>query len=156
MNIKSILLLSFVTLFQTASAQDDLLNMLDTKPSSEPVFATFKTTKIINANTIELMKKGNLDFRVAHRFGNFGGGDNATNDFQKYVDYKNVVGIDNSTDIRIAFEYGVTDKFNVGFARYKQDATYEGLAKYRLFTQTEDNKYPVSLLLFATTVVLLF
>jgi hypothetical protein len=87
-----------------------------------------------------MLKKRNLDFRVAHRFGNMG------------TDLENTV--DNfflSSDIRIAFEYGVTDNLMVGISRNKTAKNLEGFVKYRILRQTTDGKVPVSLVVFANS-----
>ena len=66
----------FFLLFLSSAlhAQDSLWTMLQSQPQgeNEKVIATFKSTKIISAQTNETMKKRNLDFRVAHLFGNIG------------------------------------------------------------------------------------
>ena len=59
---------SFVV--QDTSAQDDLMDMLtEGESENQKVFATFKSTYLINAQTNETVKKGTLDFRITHRFG---------------------------------------------------------------------------------------
>ncbi len=137
-----IFLLSLLSL-QTL-AQDDLLKiaMGDSTPVHETVSATFKTTKLINAQTNETVYKRTLDFRVGHRFGNIG----------KYTDGKSashsLYGLDASTDIRIAFEYGITNDLTVGFSRSKIKENLEGLVKYRILKQTTDNKMPLALTFF--------
>src|ERR1700741_3464120 len=62
-------------------SQDDLLSLVDDKKDEGPkkVYATFKTYKLGNAQTIETVKKNNLDFRISHRFGNVYNMDNGTN-----------------------------------------------------------------------------
>lgn len=90
---------------------DSLMNAMD-DTQKQPTYATatFKTTKLINLQTIEQVKKGELDFRISHRFddasGNAGG-------------ISTLYGFDNVSDIRIAFDYGITDRWTVGFARSK-------------------------------------
>jgi hypothetical protein len=129
--------------------QDDLLKMLenDASTKTEVVDFTFKGTKIINANTTEMIKKRNLDFRVAHRFGNFG------NENSAFGDPHTLYGIDNATDIKIGFDYGVTDKLTIGLARYKKDELYEGSIKYKVLSQTINNKVPVSIAIFANAAI---
>ncbi|MDF2437559.1 MAG: hypothetical protein K0Q95_1935 [Bacteroidota bacterium] len=132
--------LAFVLIFPaSAFAQDDLLSLLDStgaKKTHEKVIATFKTSKVINAQSIETVKKGTMDFRVTHRFGNAGtasGGGGHT-----------LYGLDNSTDIRISFDFGITDNLTVGVARSKANELIDGLVKYRFLTQTTDNHIPLS------------
>jgi hypothetical protein len=120
-------------------AQDDLLSLLDStgaKKTHEKVIATFKTSKVINAQSTEMVKKGTMDFRVTHRFGNIGtqsGGGGHT-----------LYGLDNSTDIRISFDFGITDNLTVGVGRSKANELIDGMVKYRFLTQTTDNHIPLS------------
>ena len=53
-------------------SQDDLLSLVEDNKDQGPkkVYATFKTVKIGNAQTIETVKKKHLDYRISHRFGN--------------------------------------------------------------------------------------
>lgn len=126
-----------------SSAQDDLMKVLNDnqEKKSEKVIATFKTLKLINAQTNETVHKRVLDFRIAHRFGNVsaksGGG------FHKFY------GLDYASDIRIAFEYGITDRLAIGLSRSKYNENLEGLIKYRLLQQTIDKKIPLSITLFS-------
>lgn len=145
--MKKQLLLLFITLlfFSAASAQDDLLKLAmgDTSKEKQKTIATFKTTKLINAQTNETVHKRTLDFRVGHRFGNVGKESNGG--------VHTLYGLDASTDIRIAFEYGITDRLTAGVSRSKRNENYEGLVKFRLLEQTTDNKIPLAVTLFANT-----
>lgn len=141
--IKQTLFLACLTLSIPAISQDDLLDMIkeDHTTESAKVYATFKTTKMVSAQTIETVKKRNLDFRVTHRFGNLYDSnlDNALNSAAH-----NSFGLDNASDIRISFDYGITDQLTVGIGRSKYREMYDGLVKYRFLTQTTNNKIPVS------------
>jgi hypothetical protein len=119
--------------------QEDLLKLAqaDEKKSSEKVEATFKGTRIVNSQSIQTSKARMLDFHIAHRFGTLGEGGNVHNMF----------GLFQVSDIRFAFEYGITDRLMAGISRFKSMENYEGFLKFRLFQQTEDNKIPVSVTL---------
>ena len=108
--ITALLILSATNLF----AQDDLLKQLEgqSKSAKEPVIATFKSSRIINLQTTETNKKRELDFRVSHLFGNIGE--------ESGGGYHNFYGFDQSNDIRIAFNYGLTDRLMIGVARAKR------------------------------------
>ena len=122
-------------------AQEDISKLLNELPASrQKVTATFKTTRIINVQSNETVHKRTLDFRVAHRFGAIGKNSGGSS--------HNLYGFDNSSDIRIAFEYGITDALTVGVSRSKYQENLEGLIKYRLIQQTTDNKIPVAITLF--------
>ncbi len=142
-NFFLIALFNVLTLFATAQ-DDDLSSMIGDVGADEktPVTATFKTTKLINATTVEQVKAGELDFRIAHRFDDIGG---------KNGGVKTLYGLDNVTDIRISFDYGITDKLSVGFARSKGPYLHRQLldftAKAKLIQQVEHG-FPVSISLF--------
>jgi len=129
--------------------QEDLEKELgNTAPKHEKVSATFKSTKLINGHTNETIFKNELDFRVDHRFGDIGGDNGGIRRF---------FGLDNATDVRIGFEYGLSDRLSVGFARAKGatdvQQLYEGNLKYRLLEQTTDDYIPVAITLFGSTTV---
>lgn len=132
----------------TSQAQDDLSNMFKDSTGHQPVIGTFKSTRIIMGHSNETLKKHELDFRVAHRFGDAGG---------TFGGGKTAFGLDNSTDIRIAFEYGITDDLMIGISRVKGSGDlsqiFEGLAKYKLLKQTTDNHIPISLTVFGNVTV---
>ena len=121
-----------------AFAQDDLLKLIEKKTDSTVVNPyvqqTFHNSRIVNAPTPETLHKHQLDFRVTHRFGNVAGAGSANTFF----------GLDEATNIRIGFDYGITDRFTIGGGRSKINALLDGFAKYRLLRQTTDNKMPVS------------
>jgi hypothetical protein len=108
--------------------------------SSEPVETTFNTTRIINGHSNEVLGKGVLEFRVEHKFGDFAGSAGGAATF---------FGLDNAADIRIAFEYGISDRIMIGLGRSKGYGPYRGLldgfAKASILRQTSDNKIPISL-----------
>lgn len=110
---------------------------------------TFLDTRIINAHSVETLNKGVLEFRIQHRFGDIAGDFGGAQTFY---------GLDNAADIRFAFEYGITDKLQIGLGRSKGTgepyrSLIDGFAKYRILHQTESNKVPFSLsgLAMATT-----
>lgn len=131
-------------------AQTDLEAALasDSTRKREAVEATFKTTRIINSQSTETIHKRELDFKVDHRFGDIAGTNGGA---------KNFFGLDNSTDIRIGFEYGITDDLNVGIARAKGTTRvtqlYEANVKYRFLRQTVDGKIPLSMTLYTSVVI---
>jgi len=141
-------LVLFVVKLATASAQDSLANMLEMPKSKSPIIATFKSPKLINIHTTETVHKNELDFRVDHRFGDIAGSAGGI---------KNFYGLDQSTDIRIGFDYGLSDRLNIGLARAKGVGVvtqlYEGNIKYRLLTQTSDDSLPISVTLFGSSTV---
>jgi hypothetical protein len=117
------------------SAQDDLLNMLDSiaPATAGNVAATFKTTRIVTGHSIESMKEGQLEFRISHRFGRVNSG----------VD--NFFGIDQST-IYLGLEYGVTDWLELGIGRTPNEKIVNSFVKVGLLSQSAgDYSKPVSI-----------
>jgi hypothetical protein len=112
----------------------------------EEELETYSGTRIINGHSVETLHKGVLEFRIEHKFGDIAGNNGGVN---------TLYGIDNVSDIRIAFEYGITDKFMIGLGRSKgTGAPYrsllDGFIKYRLLHQDKKGM-PLSLSLLGTT-----
>lgn len=138
------LLLFFFCSAHLVFAQDDLLQMLqDSSEGKTAIIGTFKGTKLINLQTNETIRKKTLDVRISHLFGPIGkesGGSVHT-----------LYGLDQSDDIRIGLNYGITNKIMVGVARSKRFENLEGLVKIKLLEQNRDNTIPVGVTLFANT-----
>lgn len=137
-------LFSFASIFLLA--QDDLLKMLDTVNAGEKkhdkVTAMFKSTKIINMQTPQTVGKGELDFRITHRFGNIGEESNGG--------IHTLYGWDAISDVRFSFDYGITRSLQVGIARNKKNENLDGSLKWRFLEQTIDNKTPLSICAYST------
>jgi hypothetical protein len=145
---KSNLLLTATFLLASllSQAQDSLMALLQSgvATQNEKVFATFKSTKIISAQSNETLKKHNLDFRVGHLFGNMGTGAGGGGSHTLY-------GLDQSNDIRISLDYGFTDRLMVSIGRNKRHENLSGAAKFRLLEQTADDKVPLAITLYGST-----
>ena len=97
-----------------------------------PVTATFKDTRIVNVQSNETPAEGVLHFVIAHRFGTLNSG------------AYELWGLDNA-QMRMAFDYGITDRLAVGVARNTYQKTYEASIKARLLRQsTGPESFPVS------------
>ncbi|MGF6845911.1 hypothetical protein QFZ51_001146 [Chitinophaga sp. W3I9] len=144
--ISTILLCCVLSVCAHAQSLDKLFD--STATGHTKVRDTYKSTRIVQGQSTEMLRKHELDFRVTHRFGDAGG---------EFGGTKTFFGTDNSTDIRIAFEYGVSDDLMVGISRTKGSGDlqqlYEGLVKYRFLQQTTDNHIPLSLAVFGNAVI---
>jgi hypothetical protein len=142
--LKKIVLCSLILLtLQSAAQEDDMLKLLDSagiKYKSERTTATFKGSKIINLQTTETVKKGTMDFNVAHNFGNAG--------VQSNGGIHTLYGLDNISDVRIGFDFGITNDLTIGVGRSKYKEIIDGLIKYRILNQTTNNHIPFSLALY--------
>lgn len=124
------------------SSTDSLMNTLSTPEKGEPVIATFKATRLILSQTTETVKKKELNFLVIHRFGDIAGSAGGG---------KTMWGLDNSSDIYIGFEYGITDNLNIDFGRSKFESLLDLGLKYNILHQKTDESVPVALTLIAKT-----
>lgn len=132
----------FYLTFTQVHAQnlDSLMAADDVNALSVPVTATFKTTRLVNLQTIEQVKQGELDFRITHRFDDIAGAGGGIT---------TLYGLDNVTDIRIAFDYGVKDWWTVGFGRskgaYERRQIVDLNSKIKLITQKQSGGSPLVL-----------
>jgi hypothetical protein len=110
----------------------------DTTSGKDYVLATFKGTRVINFQTVEVLGKRTLDFRISHRFGPFSSGS------------YNAWGIDGPANIRLGLEYSYDGRLMAGIGRSSYQKLVDGFLKFRWLKQTEDNKMPISLTLFSS------
>jgi Membrane bound beta barrel domain (DUF5777) len=122
-SLLSIVLVLFAMSF--ASAQDDLLNQLDTIKSSKKEIApaAFKALQVCNMQSTKLPVKGELYILISHRFGDLNKGIN------------NFFGLDNALT-KIGGIYGATNWLSLGVSRHTHDKLYELAVKYKLLNQT--------------------
>lgn len=140
-------LLAFALLFTSVAIQaqvpddpESMLNSMTDSSASEKVIATFKSTRIVNSQSIENVSKHVLDFRIMHRFGAINTG--------AYEFF----GLDNAS-MRLGFEYGITNNLMVGIGRSTIGKTFDGFLKYKILAQTEGGarNMPVTLSVFGST-----
>ncbi len=136
----------FIVLFFTVtikiSAQDDLMDLLGDAPkTTDYTYATFKTTRIINSQSVENPAQGVLMFLIQHRFGRINTG--------AYEFF----GLDQAT-IRLGLEYGITQRLSIGIGRSSYEKTYDGFLKYKILRQSTGLRImPVSLSYFVSTAI---
>ncbi|CAI8297767.1 MAG: hypothetical protein CNE98_05040 [Bacteroidetes bacterium MED-G17] len=136
---RSIKLLLFLIVSQWAAAQNVLINeLVSEQKQSYLVSNTFKSTRIINGQSIENVGGGVLDFRISHRFGLLSGG------------FYDLFGLDQAL-IRLGLEYGLTDKLMIGVGRNSFRKEYDGFLKYKILQQEKNKKKPVSITLFSSS-----
>ncbi len=120
---------------------DDLMSMLDEEVKKNPetnyATATFKTTRLINAHSIENLAAGVLDVKISHRFGTLNSG------------FNNLFGLDNAS-IRIGADYGVANWLMVGLGRSSYEKQYDAFLKLKMLRQaTGKHAFPFTLSGFA-------
>tara|TARA_B100001564_G_C20607793_1_gene656056 strand:- start:215 stop:1105 length:891 start_codon:yes stop_codon:yes gene_type:complete len=120
------------------SSSQGLLDELGNEPNeiTNYTYATFKDTKIVNLQSNETPSEGVLHFVIAHRFGELGDG------------IYELWGLDNAM-MRMAFDYGVSDRLAISVARSTHEKTVEASAKYKLLRQsTGAVEMPLSITLY--------
>lgn len=142
-NLAKIFFLGFIFQSNLLFSQNDSVIeqtlLLKEETYSEPI-RTFESTRIINGHSVENLRKGVLEFRIEHRFGDIAGSNGGA---------QNWFGFDNASDIRMAFEYGVTDKFMVGLGRSKGNGNpyrslLDAFGKYRFMHQSSTTPFSLS------------
>ena len=108
--------------------------------SQEQVYQTFKDTRVINSHSVETLRAGRMDIRIAHRFGDIAG---AAGGWQTFY------GLENATDVMIGAEFGLTDNLMFGVNRAKGAGPLKQnvntFLKWRLITQEINGSQPFSL-----------
>jgi len=120
------------------NAQDeDLLADEPKVEANQYVDFAFKTTKVVNLQSLEMLGAGVFDFKMNHRFGAINEGP------------INAFGLDKAT-IRFGGEYGVTSNLMVGIGRSNLSSikNVDAYFKYRFLRQQKGNHRPVTALLF--------
>ena len=136
--MKRILIIILVISFNfNLFSQDDLFKLLDEKRDYK-ITSTFKTIKIVNGQSVEIVDHGDLLFLVQHRFGTLNSG------------AYNLFGLDNS-QVRFGLDYGLNNWCSFGLGRSSFLKTIDGNAKVRLFNQKKGGKnFPLSLVWYSS------
>lgn len=119
----------------------DLLSLLGEEKLTTYTTATFKSTRVINGQSVENVAGGVMDFRISHRFGPFNSGPNK------------LYGLD-MAQMRLALEYGINDRLMVGLGRSNVNEEVDGFFKYKILRQSSgDKNMPITLSWFSSMVV---
>ncbi len=94
--------------------------------------STFKGTSLIHMPSTRPVDADNLEIRFNHRFGSTKNG------------ISDLFGLDDGANVAISLDYGITDKFSMGFARISALKTYEARSKYSIITQTTTFPFSIS------------
>lgn len=121
----------------TLKAQDqDLLKLVKDSTAtkkSEWASMAFKSSRVINGQSMELIGKGVLDVRILHRFGLIS---NGADEF---------FGLDEAS-MRMGFDYGLTNNLTIGVGRSTLNKELDAFLKFRPLRQA-DGGFPVSIVL---------
>jgi hypothetical protein len=133
--LKLLLSAGLISLGSLVYAQEDLLQELEAETKDtlkkDYVSATFKGTKIINAESVETTPAGSLQFMISHRFGTLNSG------------AYELFGLDEAT-MRLNFSYGFGQRLELGFGRSTVGKTYDVYGKYKILRQVFGKGSPVT------------
>jgi len=128
--IHFILLTGMIVFFfaQKASSQDttDLIGELEKENMQKTTYAeaTFKTTRIVDGQSVMNLPAHVLDVRISHRFGPVSSG------------LYNLFGLDNAS-MRLGFDYGITNYFMIGVGHSTYQKTYDAFFKFKILRQSK-------------------
>jgi hypothetical protein len=119
-----IYIILLVGFFQITRAQDDVDALLNEMLSEESAYttATFKASRIILGQSVEQPKKGEMELRISHRFGELNGGAHE------------LWGLDQAW-IHLSLEFSPISRLTFGLGRSNYQKTYDGYVKYALIKQ---------------------
>ncbi|WP_020567367.1 DUF5777 family beta-barrel protein [Neolewinella persica] len=128
---RSLLLLATLLLLTTADLQAQ---------AEKYTTATFRGTRVINGHSVEMLRQGEMEMIINHRFGRFNEG------------FNELFGLDQA-NIRIGFDYGIRDWISVGAGRSSLGKEFDGFLKLRLLRQRLAGQgfMPFSLTFFSST-----
>jgi len=132
----------FILLLSTqAKAQTvDLFSENNYSNNPDIITGTFKSTRIVNGQSIENVGPGILDFKIMHRFGPISDGG------------YNFFGLDQAT-MRIGLDYGITDRLMIGIGRSTFEKQYDGFLKFKIIRQQQGQKNIPFSLSYASSVI---
>ncbi len=107
----------------------------------KPVRSTFETTLLIDNQTVESPYQGGLQFQIQHRFGTVKNG------------ITDIFGIYAPSNIRLALNYGITDRIMIGAGSTENYKLQDVQWKYAILRQTRSGKMPVSLSYYGNMVI---
>ena len=124
----------------SAISQDDLLSALEEEEETAFVSSAFMGTHVINGHSTKTKGKGALDFLIYHRFGPVNSG------------IEEFFGLDQA-NMRLGFEYGISDVFDLGIGRSTYEKTYDGYVKWKLIRQQQGGGSPFNMVLFSSIAI---
>lgn len=106
---------------------------------SAPVDELFWSPTVVITSSVTNFDRGDLNFSIMHAFGI------ATNGVE------DLFGLDGAANIRFGLDYGITNRFSVGFGRQRFERTYDARFKLNVLRQTSDNRVPLEFALQGVT-----
>ncbi len=118
----------------------DEQNKKEKKETTDITTSIFKTTRVVNGQSIENTGAGILDLKISHRFGMVNTG------------AYNFFGLDQAT-MRIGLDYGITNWLEIGLGRSTYNKEFDGFFKVRILRQSTGKvNMPISISLASTII----
>ena len=130
MRIKNLLLASTFSLISYIGIGQniDLFSEQSNTQSPDIITGIFKSTRVVNGQSIENVGAGVLDFRISHRFGALSQGS------------YNLYGLDQAT-MRIGLDYGINSRLTVGVGRSTYQKQFDAFLKFKILQQQDGEKF---------------
>lgn len=128
--------LSTIVFAQADKNDINLDDLLVDNNNNQKLFANnaFKSSRVINGHSMEMIGKGILDVRILHRFGMVENGP------------RDLFGLDNAS-MRMGFDYGVSKNLTIGIGRSTFNKELDGFLKWRMVHQHKGhNAMPFSII----------
>ena len=126
--LKPAILLLTISKFSFAQDTTDTMNQLITQTEKNKTYhteSTFIYTHILDGQSVETLPKKVLDVRISHRFGPLNSG------------LYNFFGLDYSPfNVRLGFDYGITNNFMIGGGHSGFQKTYDLFSKIKILKQS--------------------
>ena len=135
------LLMGMLFFVNELMAQDSTQVVTPVVKKNSFVKNTFDGNFIIDNQTVMVPIKGTFEFDIQHRFGTIEKG------------WKDLAGLFASANMLLGFSYVPLKDLQLGFGATNDRMQVDGNLKYALLKQTKNNKIPVSITLFANTVM---
>jgi len=124
---KHIIVLYFFIVSMTCAQAQSLLDLLNEENAKNKdtlyTEAIFKSTRMINGQSIETGGRNILNIMISHRFGNVNSG------------VKEMFGLDHSF-VRLGVEYGLTDRIDLGLGRSSDQKLVDSYFKWKIIRQS--------------------
>jgi len=105
-----------------------------------PVYSPWACSQLIDNQTVVTPEKGLMEFVIHHRFG-------------KISEISDLFGIYAPSNIRLGFNYGITNKLMLGIGTEKDNKMQDLNWKYSILQQTKSGSMPIALTYYGNAVI---
>ncbi len=112
-----------------------------TEKDNRPVKDIFGSSQLFDQETAKSVLPHGFEFEIQHRFGLMKNG------------IKDLWGIYSSSNIRLAINYGITDRLSVGFGTTRNYKLQDFSWKYAILRQTRSESIPLSISYYGNAVI---